>query len=167
MRVFSHEDMHTEGAISLAFGVTTNHAPSRLPAAANIGRASHAARFSRRRPSSGSGRRSRRFTVRARRGWFSALRVFLCQNSESVFYGAFVWACRAPNRPKRRFPARAVYRDAREAKRERGFSAFDGDAFVRRPTGVRRPHKLAPQRKLYRVGPNCETWPSILTESPY
>jgi hypothetical protein len=25
-----------------------------------------------------------------------------------MLYGAFVWACRALNRPKRRFPARAV-----------------------------------------------------------
>jgi hypothetical protein len=23
------------------------------------------------------------------------------------------------------------------------------------------------QRKLYRVGPNCETWPNILTGNPY
>ena len=24
-----------------------------------------------------------------------------------------------------------------------------------------------PGRKLYRVGPNCETWPSTLTGNPY
>jgi hypothetical protein len=39
------------------------------------------------------------------RGRLSALSVFL---SKSVFYGAFVWARRALNGPKRRFPARAV-----------------------------------------------------------
>ena len=38
-------------------------------------------------------------------GWLSALIVFLCK---SVFYGAFVWARRALNSQKRRFPARAV-----------------------------------------------------------
>jgi hypothetical protein len=36
----------------------------------------------------------------------SALSVFLCK---SVFYGAFVWARRALNSEKRRFPARAVF----------------------------------------------------------
>jgi carboxypeptidase Taq len=36
----------------------------------------------------------------------SALNVFLCK---SIFYGAFVWARRALNIQKRRFPARAVY----------------------------------------------------------
>ena len=25
----------------------------------------------------------------------------------------------------------------------------------------------APERKLHRVGPNCETWPDSLTENPY
>ena len=40
-----------------------------------------------------------------RRGWLSAISVFLCK---SVLYGAFVWARRALNRPKRRSPARAV-----------------------------------------------------------
>ena len=39
-----------------------------------------------------------------RRGRLSALSVFLCK---SVLYGAFVWARRAPNRRKWRFPARA------------------------------------------------------------
>jgi hypothetical protein len=38
-------------------------------------------------------------------GRLSALSVFLCK---SVLYGAFVWACRAFNSQKRRFPARAV-----------------------------------------------------------
>jgi hypothetical protein len=38
------------------------------------------------------------------RGWLSALSVFLCK---SVLYGAFVWARRALNNQKRRFPARA------------------------------------------------------------
>jgi hypothetical protein len=42
-----------------------------------------------------------------RRGRLSALSVFL---SKSVFYGAFVWARRALNRRKRRFPARAVHK---------------------------------------------------------
>jgi hypothetical protein len=42
--------------------------------------------------------------VRAHPGRSSALRIF---NSKSVLYGAFVWARRALNRPKRRFPARA------------------------------------------------------------
>ena len=40
-----------------------------------------------------------------RRGRLSALSVFVCK---SVFYGAFVWARRALNGPKRRFSARAV-----------------------------------------------------------
>jgi hypothetical protein len=26
---------------------------------------------------------------------------------------------------------------------------------------------LWPERRLYRVGPNCETWPNTLTENPY
>jgi hypothetical protein len=43
-------------------------------------------------------------TVRAVPGRLSAISVFLCK---SVLYGAFVWARRALNRPKRRFPARA------------------------------------------------------------
>jgi hypothetical protein len=42
-------------------------------------------------------------TVRARPGRVSALSVF---HSESVLYGAFVWARRALNGPKRRFLAR-------------------------------------------------------------
>jgi hypothetical protein len=44
-------------------------------------------------------------TVRAALGRLSALSVFLCK---SVFYGTFVWARRAINSQKRRFPARAV-----------------------------------------------------------
>ena len=40
-----------------------------------------------------------------RRGQLSALSVFLCK---SVFYGVFVWARRALNSQKWRFPARAV-----------------------------------------------------------
>jgi hypothetical protein len=47
----------------------------------------------------------RRSFVRAALGRLSALSVFQCK---SVFYGTFVWACRALNRQKRRFPARAV-----------------------------------------------------------
>jgi hypothetical protein len=43
-------------------------------------------------------------SVRAARGRLSALGVFLCK---SVFYGVFVWARRALNRRKWRFPARA------------------------------------------------------------
>jgi hypothetical protein len=43
--------------------------------------------------------------VRATSGRLSALRVFL---SKSILYGAFVWARRALNSQKRRFPARAV-----------------------------------------------------------
>jgi hypothetical protein len=32
----------------------------------------------------------------------------------------------------------------------------------------RRPGRRAvPERKLYRVDPNCETWPNTLTENPY
>jgi hypothetical protein len=38
-------------------------------------------------------------------GRLSALSVFLCK---SFFYGVFVWARRALNTQKRRFPARAV-----------------------------------------------------------
>ena len=38
-------------------------------------------------------------------GRLSALSIYLCK---SVFYGAFVWARRALNIQKRRFPARAV-----------------------------------------------------------
>ena len=44
------------------------------------------------------------FTVRAAQGRLSAICVFLWK---SILYGAFVWACRALNSPKRRFPARA------------------------------------------------------------
>ena len=44
-------------------------------------------------------------SVRAVPGRLSAIRVFLCK---SVLYGAFVWARRALNSRKRRFPARAV-----------------------------------------------------------
>jgi hypothetical protein len=44
-------------------------------------------------------------SVRAVPGRLSALSVFLCK---SVLYGAFVWARRALNSRKRRFPARAV-----------------------------------------------------------
>jgi hypothetical protein len=43
-------------------------------------------------------------------GRLSALSVSLCK---SVFYGAFVWARRALNSQKRRFPARAVEAAAR------------------------------------------------------
>jgi hypothetical protein len=38
-------------------------------------------------------------TVRAARGWLSALSVFLCK---SFLYGTFVWARRALNGPFRR-----------------------------------------------------------------
>jgi hypothetical protein len=32
----------------------------------------------------------------------------------------------------------------------------------------RRQGRMAvPERKLYRVDPNCETWPNTLTENPY
>ena len=44
--------------------------------------------------------------VRAHAGRLSALRVF---HSESAVHGAFVWARRARDSTKRRFPARAVY----------------------------------------------------------
>ena len=44
-----------------------------------------------------------------RRGRLSALSVFLCK---SVFYGVFVWARRALNSQKWRFPARAVTADS-------------------------------------------------------
>jgi hypothetical protein len=43
-------------------------------------------------------------TVRARPGRLSAIGIFVCK---SVLYGAFVWARRALNVQKRRFPARA------------------------------------------------------------
>ena len=42
--------------------------------------------------------------VRAAQRRLSSLSVF---HKKSVLYGAFVWACRALNIPKRRFPARA------------------------------------------------------------
>jgi hypothetical protein len=45
------------------------------------------------------------FDCPGRRGRLSAISVFLFK---SVLYGAFVWARRALNRQKRRFPARAV-----------------------------------------------------------
>jgi hypothetical protein len=44
-------------------------------------------------------------TVRAVPGRLSAISVFLLK---SILYGAFVWAHRTLNDPKRRFPARAV-----------------------------------------------------------
>jgi hypothetical protein len=34
-------------------------------------------------------------------------------------------------------------------------------------TGRRSCHRYAVQRKLCRVGPNCETWPNTLTENSY
>ena len=46
-------------------------------------------------------------TVRARPGQLSALSV---SHSESVLYGAFLWARGVLNGPKRRFPARAVFK---------------------------------------------------------
>ena len=56
------------------------------------------------------------------RGGISARSVFLWR---SVLYGAFVWARRAPNRPKRRVPARAVQCEACPAGR---FSEFGAEA---------------------------------------
>jgi hypothetical protein len=53
---------------------------------------------------------ARAYPVRAALERLSALSVFLCR---SVFYGAFVWARRALNSQKRRFPARAVGHGAR------------------------------------------------------
>jgi hypothetical protein len=66
---------------------------------------------------------TRRSTVRARPGRLSAISVFLCK---SVLYGAFVWARRALNIQKRRFPARA---DKEHDKAERSglLQARDGD----------------------------------------
>ena len=49
------------------------------------------------------------FPVRARPGRLSAFRV---SPSRSILYGAFVWARRALNGQKRRFPARSVPRPA-------------------------------------------------------
>ena len=46
-------------------------------------------------------------------GRLSALSVFLCK---SVLYGVFVWARRALNSQKRRFPARAGMGDAMEIR---------------------------------------------------
>jgi hypothetical protein len=54
-------------------------------------------------------------------GRLSALSVFL---SKSFFYGAFVWARRALNRPKRRFPARAGADAERNASALVWFHAF-------------------------------------------
>jgi hypothetical protein len=55
-------------------------------------------------------------------GGISARNVFLWR---SVLYGAFVWACRAPNRPKRRVPGQAVQCEACPAGR---FSEFGTEA---------------------------------------
>jgi hypothetical protein len=49
-------------------------------------------------------------SVRAALGRLSALSGFLCKY---VLYGAFVWARRALNSQKRRFPARAVVQTGR------------------------------------------------------
>ena len=57
-------------------------------------------------------------TVRASPGRLSDLSVSLCK---SVFYGAFVWARRAFNRSKRRFPARAG-RGGRAPRARRGWA---------------------------------------------
>jgi hypothetical protein len=54
-------------------------------------------------------------TVRAVPGRLSALSVFLLK---SILYGAFVWARRALNSPKRRFPARAVLGQHARSERE-------------------------------------------------
>jgi hypothetical protein len=72
-------------------------------------------------------------TVRAVPGRLSALSVFLLK---SILYGAFVWAHRALNGPKRRFPARA---DRGEPPRDgelRDGAAVDGDSVARRARGV-------------------------------
>jgi LSD1 subclass zinc finger protein len=53
-------------------------------------------------------------TVRAAQGLLSALTVFLCK---FVLYGVFVWARRALNSQKRRFPARVVRAEARSGAR--------------------------------------------------
>ena len=53
---------------------------------------------------------TRAMTVRAAQGRLSAIRLFLWK---SILYGAFVWARRALNSRKWRFPARAVAGAAR------------------------------------------------------
>jgi hypothetical protein len=40
---------------------------------------------------------------------------------------------------------------------------LEGNAVLQKRMPVRTRH----QQKLYRVGPNCETWPNTLTENPY
>jgi hypothetical protein len=57
-----------------------------------------------------------------RPGWLSALGVF---HSKSILYGTFVWAGRALNRPKRRFPVRAVSVNAANKDRLRELNAVD------------------------------------------
>jgi hypothetical protein len=65
---------------------------------------------SRTRASSAGTRARLAFHCPGRPGRLSALSVFLCK---SVFYGVFVWARRALNIQKLRFPARAVATPAR------------------------------------------------------
>ena len=65
--------------------------------------------------------RARIVNCPGRPGRLSGLSVF---HSKSVLYGAFVWARRALNDPKRRFPARAVWS-------ELGALVRDGAAFAK------------------------------------
>jgi hypothetical protein len=60
-------------------------------------------------------------TVRAAPGPLSAISVFLCK---SVLYGAFVWAHRALNSRKWRFPARAVRRGRHRRRQPRTLKPF-------------------------------------------
>jgi hypothetical protein len=85
---------------------TVQNGPFRAPSAA-LSAAATSSACSAWRPTLGSSSSSRRCsaTVRGLPGCLSALSV---SHSKHSLYGGFVWARRALNRLKRRFPARAV-----------------------------------------------------------
>ena len=96
----------------------------------------------------GRGRGGEALPVRARPGRLSALSV---SHSESGLYGAFVWARRALNGQKRRFPARAV---TRRRSRSSGSSR------------CRQPRRSA-ARGASRARSHCRFAPPLIRFIPY
>ena len=88
-------------------------------------------------------------TVRAALRWLSVLSVSIYS---SILYGAFAWAHRALNGPKRRFPARAVglragvCRDGVPAQRGTAGGGQTGDGLPESLSGPTRGAVQRPQR---------------------
>ena len=76
--------------------------------------------------------------------------------------GARRWTSGARGRPKRWDQPGPVPRFLRAAP-------LSIETAGEQPAALARPDTTVPlhERKLYRVGPNCETWPNTLTENPY